>query len=52
MDNRTRRLLLALREIAIQLLAALEDYLDVAYDKSALAKRRKKLYGEETAYGT
>lgn len=33
----------ALREAALIAVAALEDYLDVAYDKSALAKRRAKV---------
>lgn len=40
MDSRLKALLVALREVAIIFLAAVEDYLDTDYDKSALAKRR------------
>jgi hypothetical protein len=39
-DNKLRVLLVALREAAIIIVAALEDYLGTEFDKSALAKRR------------
>lgn len=32
----------AIRDIAAQIIAAIEDYLDIAYDRSILAKRREK----------
>ena len=35
-------LLTAAREMAIMIVASIEDYLDVPYDRSALAKRRVK----------
>ncbi len=42
MDSKLRVLFVALREAAIIFLAAVEDYLDTEYDKSALYKRRAK----------
>jgi hypothetical protein len=49
--DKTHALVTTLREVTIMLLAALEDYLDVAYDKSALAKRRIKTYGSKESTG-
>lgn len=42
-DPKVRLLLTSLREIAIQIIATIEDYLDHPYDKSALAKRRREV---------
>jgi hypothetical protein len=42
-DDRLRVFLLAMREAGIIFLAAVEDLLDVPYDKSVLAKRRAKV---------
>jgi hypothetical protein len=42
MEDRTTVLLMGLRKILIELVATLEDYLGVAYDTSALYKRRTK----------
>lgn len=33
----------AIRDIAAQMIAAIEDYLGIAYDRSVLAKRREKV---------
>ena len=33
----------AIRDISAQLIASIEDYLDISYDKSILAKRRDKI---------
>lgn len=43
MDNRFIVFLYAIRESALVFLAAVEDYLDIPYDKSALARRRHKV---------
>lgn len=43
MDVKLRILLTAFREIAISAIAAIEDYLNTEYDRSALAKRRAKV---------
>jgi hypothetical protein len=43
MDDRLRALLWSIREAAAIFLAALEDYLDVPFDKSVLAKRRARV---------
>lgn len=45
-DAKTRLLLTTIREVAIQVIAAVEDYLEHPYDKSALAKRRKEVRRE------
>ena len=43
MENEKNRLLLqALREVLIQLIGALEDFLGIEYSRSALAKRRER----------
>lgn len=41
--DRVSVLLKSMREIAIMLIAAIEDYLDTPYDRSALAKRRAQI---------
>lgn len=43
LDTKKRVLLAALREATIIVLAAIEDYLDVPLDRSALSKRRSKV---------
>ena len=43
MNDKLRVLLLALREAAIIIIAAAEDFLDIPYDKSALDKRLRKV---------
>lgn len=43
MDNKVRVLILALREAAVIVVAALEDYLEMPYDNSALRKRSMKV---------
>jgi hypothetical protein len=43
MDDKVKTLLWAIREAGAIFLAAVEDYLDVPYDKSVLAKRRAKV---------
>lgn len=41
--EKTAHLLTMMREIAIMIVAAIEDYLDTPYDRSALAKRRARV---------
>lgn len=43
MDSKLRMFLVAIRKLLIELLATLEDYLDVPYDRSGLYKRRQKV---------
>ena len=42
MNDKWHVLMTALRAVAIEFIAAVEDFLDTPYDKSALAKRRAK----------
>ena len=42
-SQKLRVLLTGLREVVIVLLGHLEDYLDIPYDISVLAKRREKV---------
>lgn len=43
--DKFKTLLVAFREVAILVIANIEDYLDTPYDRSALAKRRAKAKG-------
>jgi hypothetical protein len=43
MDNRLTALLYGIREAAVVLLMAVEDYLEISNDKSVLARRRAKV---------
>lgn len=43
MDHRLKVFLYAVRESITVFLAAVEDYLDIPYDKSVLARRRSKV---------
>ena len=42
MDEKLRALLMALRHTLTEIIAALEDYLDITYGESVLYRRRKK----------
>lgn len=41
--DKQRLLLEAIRKIAIDVIIAIEDYLGIEYNRSALAKRREKV---------
>jgi hypothetical protein len=43
MDVKVRLLLVSVRKLLIEFVATIEDFLDVPYDKSGLAKRRQKV---------
>jgi hypothetical protein len=43
LDDKQRKLLFSIREALAIMIAAIEDYLDIPYDQSYLAKRQEKL---------
>lgn len=43
MDEKLHGLLVGVRKVLLELIAHLEDYLNVPYDKSGLYKRRQKV---------